>query len=223
MAANGENATRRRRRLSVFLYIPNIIGYIRIILTILAFSRWQDYKYFNALYFTGFILDGADGLAARYFNQSSEFGAILDMLTDRCATSALLSVLSHLYPPYASYFIALVFLDGYSHWLQMASGLCAGASSHKQATGHSFLLRLYYSRAILTFVCFFTELFFLMLYTAYFTRGPVVSVGKWNISIVEALAWISAPTFLLKQLINGRQIMISHSLILKSTLPSHPS
>ena len=206
-----------RKRVTVFLFIPNIIGYIRIILTVLAFSRWKDHVRFNALYFTGFILDGADGLAARRFNQSSEFGAILDMLTDRCATAGLLSILSHLYPAYAYIFMFLVFLDGYSHWLQMASGLCAGATSHKQATGRSFLLRLYYSRAILTFVCFFTELFFLMLYTAYFTKEPVVQIGQWTVSVVKVLAWFSFPTFLLKQIINLRQITSSHSLFLETT------
>ena len=36
------------------------------------------------------LLDAVDGHAARLLNQSSKFGAMLDMLTDRCATMCLL-------------------------------------------------------------------------------------------------------------------------------------
>jgi CDP-diacylglycerol--inositol 3-phosphatidyltransferase len=39
------------------------------------------------------LLDAVDGHAARLLNQSSKFGAMLDMLTDRCATMCLLGPL----------------------------------------------------------------------------------------------------------------------------------
>jgi len=59
-------------------------------------------------------LDGSVGV-------ESDFGAALDMLTDRLSTGALLTLLSHFYPVYASLFLCLIVLDGYSHWLQMAA------------------------------------------------------------------------------------------------------
>ena len=40
-------------------------------------------------YFMSVVLDEFDGMAARAFNQCTKFGAILDVVTDRC--SSLLS------------------------------------------------------------------------------------------------------------------------------------
>jgi CDP-diacylglycerol--inositol 3-phosphatidyltransferase len=46
------------------------------------------------------LLDAFDGMAARSLNQCTKFGAMLDQLTDRAATSMLLMALSVLYPTY---------------------------------------------------------------------------------------------------------------------------
>ena len=46
------------------------------------------------------LLDAFDGMAARALNQCTKFGAMLDQLTDRAATSMLLMALSVLYPKY---------------------------------------------------------------------------------------------------------------------------
>ena len=45
------------------------------------------------MYIASFVGDLFDGMAARKFNQSSSFGGLLDMITDRCATLGLLFVL----------------------------------------------------------------------------------------------------------------------------------
>ena len=45
-------------------------------------------RYSMLLYGASSLLDAADGYAARALNQSSEFGAVLDMVTDRCDTPA---------------------------------------------------------------------------------------------------------------------------------------
>ena len=50
-----------------------------------------------ASYIVSFALDLFDGMAARRFNQTSRFGAVLDMVTDRCSTAVMLAVLAHLY------------------------------------------------------------------------------------------------------------------------------
>jgi len=42
------------------------------------------------------LLDAVDGHAARMLNQSSKFGAMLDMLTDRCATMYVVNTKSRI-------------------------------------------------------------------------------------------------------------------------------
>jgi len=42
----------------------------------------------TVLYLVSCILDAFDGKMARLLNQSTRFGAVLDMVTDRCVLSA---------------------------------------------------------------------------------------------------------------------------------------
>lgn len=49
----------------------------------------------------------------------TKFGAMLDMLTDRCATMCLLVNLSLLYPSYTFLFQLNMTLDIASHWLHL--------------------------------------------------------------------------------------------------------
>ncbi len=116
----------------VLLFVPNLIGYTRVALlaSSLFFAVARPWT-FLALYWTGFLLDGLDGHAARALNQCSKFGAVLDMVTDRVATNALVIVLSHLYPTYMVHFVLLCTLDLGSHWFRMYSCLLVGATSHK--------------------------------------------------------------------------------------------
>jgi CDP-diacylglycerol--inositol 3-phosphatidyltransferase len=56
----------------VYLYIPNIIGYFRIIINFIAFAVCYSNKaLFAILYFISFVLDGVDGWFARKFNQGN--------------------------------------------------------------------------------------------------------------------------------------------------------
>ena len=104
----------------VYLYYPNLIGYTRIILLFVA----GYYALSNALmaticYAVSMGLDAIDGTVARMFNQTSSFGAQLDMLSDRMSTTSLYVVLARMYPDYW-YFPALgIILDIVSHWLQL--------------------------------------------------------------------------------------------------------
>lgn len=104
------------------------------------------------------LLDAFDGHAARYLNQGTKFGAMLDMLTDRCATMCLCVVLSMFYPSWAILFQLSMSLDIASHWLHMHSSMMKGSSSHKtiDLSGNP-ILRLYYtSRVCLLFLKFFS-------------------------------------------------------------------
>lgn len=200
---------RSLREWPIWLYVPNLIGYIRIVLSVLAFLNFKKPTTFFAYYFTGFVLDGADGLAARKLNQSSQFGAQLDMLTDRCATAALLTLLAHLYPKAAPLCFLLVFLDGYSHWMQMVAGMCAHTGSHKSATT-SKILKLYYWRPCLTVVCSLNEMCFLMLYMKAFSEGPSFATGM---SVFDVMLWMAAPVCFAKQMISLWQIRSAHETI----------
>ena len=68
-------------------------------------------------YMLSFSLDVVDGVAARWLNQVSNLGGLLDMLTDRMATLGVLFVLSHIYPSrFLPVFIFFGALDVSSHW-----------------------------------------------------------------------------------------------------------
>jgi len=149
---------------SVSLYIPNIIGYFRIIINFIAFAVCYSNKaLFALLYFLSFVLDGVDGWFARKFNQASTFGAVLDMVTD--STACLLALLSQFYRP-GLVFLILLGLDITSHWFQMYSSFLSGKTSHKDVkhTGN-WLLKLYYGyRPFMAFCCVSCEVLYIILF-----------------------------------------------------------
>ena len=59
-----------------------------------------DWKTTLTCYLIAFVGDVVDGYVARLFKQSSIFGGILDMVTDRVSTCGFLVILSHLYAEY---------------------------------------------------------------------------------------------------------------------------
>uniref|UniRef100_A0A5S6QPS8 Methyltransf_12 domain-containing protein n=1 Tax=Trichuris muris TaxID=70415 RepID=A0A5S6QPS8_TRIMR len=142
------------------------------------------------------LLDAVDGYAARFFNQSSRFGAMLDMLTDRCTTLCLLCALAVLYPRQLLFFQLFAVLDISSHWLHMHSHDLHGSKSHKTVSpSTSWLLHQYYtSRAFLFFMCLGNEAFFWALYMAHFDAGPIVL----GVRCVKVLACLSFPVALVK-------------------------
>ena len=85
----------------VLLYIPNLIGYARVALTLASLAPMycapEMWGVAIACYVSSFVGDLFDGLAARRFDQCSTFGGLLDMVTDRCSTAGLLCVLSREY------------------------------------------------------------------------------------------------------------------------------
>lgn len=94
---------------NVFLFIPNIIGrylrpcisyprvnimpagYTRVILAGLSLHYMSYHpKYCTIAYVISCLLDAVDGQAARALGQTSKFGAVLDMVTDRCVSFRVL-------------------------------------------------------------------------------------------------------------------------------------
>ena len=103
------------------------------------------------LYTVSCLLDGLDGYAARYFNQSTNFGAVLDMVTDRCTTACLLVFLSSAWPRWAILFQGLISLDMASHYMHMYATLSMGGSgqSHKKVDpSRSWIMYQYYTSKV---------------------------------------------------------------------------
>ncbi|KAJ5901687.1 hypothetical protein N7495_002215 [Penicillium taxi] len=166
-------------RENVFLFAPNLIGYSRVFLTFASLYYMPLHpRTCSLLYTVSCLLDALDGYAARYFNQSTTFGAVLDMVTDRCTTACLLVFLSSAWPRWAIVFQALISLDMASHYMHMYATLSMGGSnqSHKKVDStRSWILYQYYnSRVVLFICCALNEAFFIGLYLLSFS-SPILS------------------------------------------------
>lgn len=105
----------------------------------------------SLLYSVSCLLDALDGMAARRFEQSTRFGAVLDMVTDRCTTSCLLVFLASAFPRWSIVFQGLISLDLASHYIHMYATLAMGgsSSSHKKIdSSRPWLMRIYYSDTV---------------------------------------------------------------------------
>ncbi|CAO1626828.1 unnamed protein product [Sympodiomycopsis kandeliae] len=167
---------------NVFLFVPNLIGYTRVILAALSLYYMQIHpKACTFLYGISCLLDAVDGVAARRLGQSTKFGAVLDMVTDRCTTACLLCYLTKTYPRAALLFQALITLDFSSHYIHMYSTLTTGGASHKMVTQEmSKILWYYYNDSrTLFFFCAGNELFFVCLYLMEFYPTPLGLNPMW--------------------------------------------
>jgi len=199
---------------NVFLFVPNLIGYSRIILAGVALHYMSYHpKYCTIAYGVSCLLDAADGAAARALNQTSKFGAVLDMVTDRCTTSALLCYLSSAYPEWALLFQFLITLDFSSHYMHMYSSLVTGSRSHKTVTSSvSRILSLYYNPTYLFIICAGNEMFFVALYLMKWVHTPIWSSLGMTPAYFPYLTWPQLMAFpcglicLLKNVINLVQL-----------------
>ncbi|KAH7409184.1 CDP-alcohol phosphatidyltransferase-domain-containing protein [Cadophora sp. MPI-SDFR-AT-0126] len=182
MNGNGSahaSAKEEHPRENVFLFWPNVIGYVRIVLAFASLYYMPLHpRTCTLLYSISCLLDALDGYAARYFEQSTRFGAVLDMVTDRCTTACLLVFLSSAWPRWALLFQGLISLDLASHYIHMYATLTMGGSdtSHKKVDkSRSFILNLYYTnKTVLFLFCMFNEVFFIALYLLSFS-SPLLS------------------------------------------------
>ncbi|OON18155.1 CDP-alcohol phosphatidyltransferase [Opisthorchis viverrini] len=152
------------------------------------------------------LLDAVDGYAARALNQSkptfkfipdlpvhlgSRFGAMLDMLVDRCATMCLLACLATFYPNYVFLFQMSMLVDIASHWLHLHTSVAGGRQTHKAIDlgGNSVLRFYYHSKKHL--ICFPSGLISVggqgLFTLAAFLTAPV-AFGKFTISLIQLYA-----------------------------------
>eukprot|EP00112_Aurelia_sp_Birch-Aquarium-sp1_P004993 Seg1566.11 transcript_id=Seg1566.11/GoldUCD/mRNA.D3Y31 product="CDP-diacylglycerol-inositol 3-phosphatidyltransferase" protein_id=Seg1566.11/GoldUCD/D3Y31 len=204
---------------NVYLFVPNLIGYARVLLAFASFYYMPTSPYIAGfLYLLSGLLDAFDGHAARALNQASKYGAVLDMLTDRCATTCLLMVLALFYPKWMLAFQFIVALDITSHWAQMYSSMMKGKTSHKSTEETSNpILKLYYtSRVVLFIMCAGNEIFFAMLYMLHFSSGPVLNLVAVKVGLWKVLAIISLPICVTKNIISIVQMIGAFETIAES-------
>jgi len=149
-------------------------------------------------------------MAARKLNQSSEYGGLLDMITDRCATTGLLYILSGEYieHKYASIFrliyLFLILLDISSHWCQMYSSISLNVH-HKstEANSNRFFLVSYYYKVYLFFgyCCVGTEVTYITLYIIRHLHND-----DDMFRLCQIVLGICLPACIVKQIVNVAQL-----------------
>jgi len=191
----------------VLLFVPNLIGYARIILLVVSlFYMRTDHGIAASLYLLSGLLDALDGHAARILNQCSKFGAMLDQLTDRAATACLVVTLAFFYPDYAVLFQLSLTLDIVSHWLHLHASLMKGTSHKSMGLDSNPVMKLYYtSRPFLFFMCAGNEVFFSMLYLLNFTEGPILPII--GVHAFRLLMQLTAPIMVGKTIISFIHLM----------------
>jgi CDP-diacylglycerol--inositol 3-phosphatidyltransferase len=106
----------------VWLFAPNIVGYIRVALLVVFILCYDTAPLFAiTCYSTNMALDAVDGFLARRYNQSTQFGAMLDMVTDRQSSLSLLLVNAIQSTDMQKTFMCLLVLDIVSHWIWVFS------------------------------------------------------------------------------------------------------
>ena len=135
----------------VFLFVPNIIGYLRFVALFASFFTYRASPILTViLYGASQGLDAIDGMAARHFKQSTRFGAVLDMVCDRASNGVFLAILASRLPDWSWVFLLDIALDLVSHWYQMYVSLLKGAH-HKESKSKYSLLNLYYGNKTVLF------------------------------------------------------------------------
>ncbi|GME79781.1 unnamed protein product [Ambrosiozyma monospora] len=193
---------------AIYTFIPNQIGFLRVVLMIASLFTMQHHPKFTmcCLYSTSCLLDAFDGYAARKYGQSTKFGAVLDMVTDRCSTCSLIVYLGVIYPQWFIAWQLLISLDLASHYIHMYAQISSGSNSHKTLKKDTnVLLRLYYeNRTVLFLVCALNELFYMAVYLDYYDFVKLPFIG---ISFPRLLVYVSTPVWAFKQFMNVIQLM----------------
>jgi len=198
----------------VLLYWPNIIGYLRAVFLFIFFYLSDDsrcgkktYKIDNwkiavFLYFLGFVGDLIDGWVARKCNQTTLYGATLDMVIDRVATAGLLCILASRTKDKAFIYASLIALDIGSHWFHMASTATQGHhKDSKVLEERNIVLRWYYGvKWFFAYCCVGQELY----YIAKFIDSFEQKFGYDNLQ--QYIMWFLLAACVAKQVVNVCQL-----------------
>lgn len=190
----------------VLFNIPNMVCHIRIITSLLAFYYFHTWPMMTIIsYSISLNLDNVDGPCARYFGQSSKFGAVYDMIIDRMSTIIFMMHLATLFPNQTQWLAFLSILDFSSHWFQMYAAQISGFDSHKALADHSAVLKMYYGCDPVKFAFSFGfEMFLVCLYISCW--GPQSALAVFSQDFMEfnkkALWYVAFPNFMGRQVIH---------------------
>jgi len=213
----------------VLWYIPNLIGYARVLLTLgslvlMMMPNVADNGYWAwaiGMYISSFVGDLFDGMAARHFHQCSTFGGLLDMVTDRCSTLGLLYVLGGDYhvkydnskegqfPYWRCLFLSLIVLDISSHWCQMYS-TCSLQQHHKSTEGNqgrNIIVRLYYDVYLFFgYCCVGAEFTYICLYMIPYLSDDNDDHFGYFTTLLHFTFYLCIPGCAIKQIVNVYQL-----------------
>jgi CDP-diacylglycerol--inositol 3-phosphatidyltransferase len=192
----------------VLLFVPNLIGYFRVVCTLSSFTIMLNFDNYWAiamlLYVTSFAGDLFDGIVARKLNQTSTFGGLLDMITDRCSTLGLLYVLGVLQERLRLVYLLLIVLDISSHWCQMYSSIGSGHHKSKESNeGRNFIVRWYYQYyAFFGYLCVGAEFTYIFTYVLHYL-SPESTLIFQSFTLLFSLV---LPGCIMKQVVNVFQL-----------------
>jgi len=188
--------------MEVYFFVPNVIGYVRVVLNLSAFFVMLERPYLTvALHFTGGIfLDVVDGATARYLNQC------------RCGRIGMLMGSCVLYPQYLFAFQLLVCLEVAGCWSNQYR--CALRSDPKNVwqkirSTDPWILRIFFQEPTLTLVIFGQDMCVSMCYLLYFSPGPTVFLAGNSHSLWKVMAWLGVPFLIYRQIIVCGLLLIS--------------
>lgn len=192
----------QQQRWPVWLYVPNLIGYLRVVLLFFVMYYALSSPLLAFLfYFISGVSDALDGLAAKWLNQRSKLGGMLDFVTDRMALAVLTVILALLYHSLWGIFVIILMLDMASHYSHMFLAMHRGSETHKTVgIKPGSLLDKYYDnskRAFMFYCCLAHDMFLGVCYLYYFYPSMITIL----------MGVIFVPGFVLKTWIHILQIM----------------
>jgi CDP-diacylglycerol--inositol 3-phosphatidyltransferase len=189
-----------KSKISAYWYVPNIIGYIRLILLCLALFLFKSLPLVAVLcYIVSSVLDAFDGFFARFLKQSSNFGIVLDYCTDRLTIVVLIAALIITLPKLWVAWVLILGLDLFSHYCQLYFTILSNVSHHKNIKAVKFKsLRLYYNSRLVLFLACLSQELFLATFVLYFL---------WPKQWMIILFVISIPGFIFKNWVHILQII----------------
>jgi len=189
---------------NVLLFVPNLIGYLRLAL-IFASCYWmltEPVKAALCFALNKFLLDDLDGIAARRLHQVSLFGTTLDPILDQTSFIVWVSGVSMLYSESSFWLLSFLTLDTVKMMVKVNCSLLLGEEDNKASYG-SAIVRFYYSQLGLHTLLYGSDSFFIALYLRHFNPGPsLFSVAGAEWGLWQACTVALFPLVLLKAAMN---------------------
>ncbi|XP_033095312.1 CDP-diacylglycerol--inositol 3-phosphatidyltransferase-like [Anneissia japonica] len=183
---NGKVPNRRPSR-NIYLFVPNIIGYIRIVLLGIAchllYLDW--YLEGSFMYIVFIVLDYVDGYYARKLNQCTVFGGLFDAMIDLLGETLMSMHIAVRYPSYINLIQFHIFFALGCEWLSTSAHGSCGSMNVKTST--TALLKFYYDK-IMDYSWFGYNAFLALVNISSYNMGPIVPL--FSIHLVPLLLFI---------------------------------